>query len=99
MTQDSKQKYIMTLEIGALVAFKLYSNDAKMFSGKILRISKEKVEIETKNGKKYFVDKDNITWVNTSGRWPKYIMVGLKGIGDERDERCGDEEADSIEKE
>lgn len=78
-----KADYINNIEIDSLVAFRLYPKEAKNFSGKIRKIGKTHVEIETKNGKRFFVDKTNITWVNTNGRWPKHIILALRGIDDE----------------
>ena len=88
----SKAEYIDNIEKGSLVAFRLYPKDAKNFSGKITKIGKTHVEIETKNGKRFFVDKNNITWVNTNGRWPKHIILALRGIEEEVVEGDKDEE-------
>ena len=79
-----RQKYIDDLKINDLVAFRLYENDAKNFSGKIIKMGVENVEIQTKNGRKFFVNKKNITWINTNGRWPKHIILALRGIDNER---------------
>lgn len=77
---SSREDYIECLQKGDLVAFKTSSLEAKMYSGKITKIGSTKVEVETKNGKKYFVNKDNIFWVNNTGKWPNHIMQALKGI-------------------
>ena len=77
---SSREDYISNIKKGDLVAFKTSSLEAKMYSGKITKIGTTKVEVETKNGKKYFVSKENIYWVNTNGKWPSYIMQALKGI-------------------
>lgn len=76
-------KYLENIEKGSLVAFRLYEKDAKNFSGKIIKVGQTHVEIETKNGKKFYIEKKNITWVNTNGRWPRHIIVALRGIEDE----------------
>ena len=75
-----RQSYIDSLEVGTLVAFKLYSNDAKMYSGKVTKIGQTKVEVCTKNGKRYFIEKRNIYWVNTNGRWPAFVMSAFRGV-------------------
>lgn len=75
-----RQSYIDELEIGSLVAFKLYANDAKMYSGKITKLGNTKAEVCTKNGKRYFIEKKNIYWVNTNGRWPAFVMSAFRGV-------------------
>lgn len=75
-----RQSYIDKLEIGSLVAFKLYANDAKMYSGKITKLGNTKAEVCTKNGKRYFIEKKNIYWVNTNGRWPAFVMSAFRGV-------------------
>ena len=78
----SREDYIAKLQRGDLVAFKTSSLEAKMYSGKITKLGSTKVEVETKNGKKYFVNKENIFWVNINGKWPSHILQALKGIDD-----------------
>ena len=89
---EGRQKYIDDLKINDLVAFRLYENDAKNFSGKIIKMGVENVEIQTKNGRKFFVNKKNITWINTNGRWPKHIILALRGIDEEKVGGSEDEE-------
>lgn len=77
---NNHKEYIDNLKLGDLVAFKLYNLDAKMYSGKISKLGETRVEIQTKNGKKYIIEKTNIYWLNTNGRWPKFIMNAFKGV-------------------
>ena len=76
----NRADYINNVKEGDLIAFKFDMLEAKMYSGKITKIGESKVEVQTKNGKKFFVEKDNIQWINTTGRWPAHIMQALKGI-------------------
>lgn len=79
-------KYIDELRIGDLIAFRLYENDAKMYSGKVVKIGKTRIEVQTKNGQRYYVDKTDVQWVNNKGFWPKFVMSAFKGIDMEDDE-------------
>lgn len=79
--------YINNVKEGDLIAFKFNSLEAKMYSGKITKLGESKVEVQTKNGKKFFVEKENIQWINTTGRWPAHIMQALKGIDMSSDNR------------
>ena len=76
----NREDYVAGLKKGDLIAFKTSSLEAKMYSGKVTKIGRSKVEVETKNGKKYFINKENICWVNMGGKWPSHIMQALKGI-------------------
>lgn len=73
------EKYIEELKIGDLIAFRLYDFDAKMYSGKVTKIGITRLEVQTKNGQKHFVDKKNVQWIN-KGFWPKFVMNAFKGI-------------------
>jgi len=72
----SKDDYIRNLEIDALVAFR---NEGKMLSAKVVSIQQEQVKVETKNGSIYNIQKADIAWVKTGGRWPSGIYNALKG--------------------
>ena len=76
----NRADYVNNVKEGDLIAFKFNSFEAKMYSGKITKLGNTRIEVETKNGKKFFVDKDNIQWVNTTGRWPSHIIQALKGV-------------------
>lgn len=77
---SSREDYIKALEVNSLIAFKLDKLEAKMYSGKVTKIGKTKVEVETKNGRKFFINKEDIHWVNITGKWPAHIMQALKGV-------------------
>ena len=77
--------YLDSLKLGDLVAFKLYYKNAKMYSGKIVAMGNTRVEVQTKNGKRFFIEKNDIQWVNTNGKWPRFVMNAFKGIDVESD--------------
>ncbi len=75
------QDYVNEMALGDLIAFRLYEKDAKMYSGKVTKIGDSRIEVQTKNGTKYFVDKKNVAWINKNGHWPHFVMNGFQGIG------------------
>lgn len=81
----NRADYVKNVKEGDLIAFKFNSLEAKMYSGKITKLGNTRIEVETKNGKKFFVDRENIQWVNTTGRWPSHIIQALKGIDADTD--------------
>lgn len=72
----NKQQYLDSLKVGQIVAFKI--ND-KMISAKVSYFLKDgSVEVETKNGSKYYIKTEEISWVKTGARWPAGIYNALK---------------------
>uniref|UniRef100_UPI0037DCBA40 hypothetical protein n=1 Tax=Methanobrevibacter smithii TaxID=2173 RepID=UPI0037DCBA40 len=80
MMENEHKTYIDNMKLGDIVAFKLYEKDSKMYSGKIKTLGASKVEIQTKNGKKFIIEKKNIFWVNVNNRWPRFVMNAFKGV-------------------
>ena len=80
MMENEHKTYIDNMKLGDIVAFKLYEKDSKMYSGKTKTLGASKVEIQTKNGKKFIIEKKNILWVNVNNRWPRFVMNAFKGV-------------------
>ena len=80
MMENEHKTYIDNMKLGDIVAFKLYEKDSKMYSGKIKTLGASKVEIQTKNGKKFIIEKKNIFWVNVNNRWQRFFMNAFKGV-------------------
>jgi hypothetical protein len=78
-----KMQYIENVEIGTLVAFRLYNGKVK--SAKVIRKSTKnrKLKLETDYGAKYIVSYDDIVWVRTGKRWPRGVYKLLKGLVDD----------------
>lgn len=80
---NKHDEFIANLKVGDLIAFKLFDKDAKMYSGIITVLGVTRLEVQTKNGKKYYIEKTNVQWVNTNGRWPRFVMNAFKGVDTE----------------
>ena len=67
------------MSVGTLVAFK---TNGKVKSAKIIKKStkNELALVETKVGKQYRINYDDIVWVKTGKRWPRGVYNLLKGI-------------------
>lgn len=76
----STKNYIDEAEVGMLVAFR--TDKGKVKSAKITRKSsnEHKLLLETKYGAQFIVDYQDIIWVNTTGRWPRWVFNLMKGI-------------------
>ena len=68
--------YLEKLQTGMVISFNVSPN--KMLSGKVIQINDNYIEVETRKGTKFKVEKQDITWVKTGQRWPKGIYLKLK---------------------
>jgi hypothetical protein len=77
---ESKVHFIENASAGTIVAFRVQMDSGlEMFSGKITKIGKTIFEVETKNGKRFVINKCSVAWVKTGPRWPKGIYEALRG--------------------
>lgn len=83
INREQKQKYLDSIQIGALVAFKVSERKAK--SAKVIKKStkQRKLMVETSYGATSVISFDDVLWVRTGNRWPRGVYNMLKGIGDE----------------
>ena len=68
------EDYLKTVKPGTFVAFKRNKNKEVAMSGKFVSFDGNKVVIESKRGTLFKVDKQNIVWVKTGSRWPKWVF-------------------------
>ena len=78
--ENSNDEYVANSEVGMLVAFR--SQLSKVKSAKIIKKSTKdrKMLLETRYGARYVVDFKDIVWVNTTGRWPRWVFDLMKGV-------------------
>lgn len=70
----STLEYLSNAVPGTLVAFKRNNKDIAM-SGKFVSCENGKVVIESKKGTLFKVSPENIIWVKTGTRWPKWVFA------------------------
>lgn len=68
-------EYLNNAEVGTLVAFKRNSSKDIAMSGKFISFDGSKVTIESKRGTMFKVSPENIIWVKTGTRWPKWVFA------------------------
>ena len=79
-------EYLETIELGAIVAFKAEIRGIeRALSGKLINRTIEREPggdriaiIETKNGSTFHVDFNDVIWVKTGDRWPRWVFDELK---------------------
>ena len=67
--------YLSNIEPGTLVAFKRSNKKDLAMSGKFVSFVGGKVIIETKKGTQFRINPENIIWVKTGARWPKWVFA------------------------
>lgn len=66
-------EYLNDAEAGTLVAFKKNNSDAAM-SGKFIMVENDEIVVETKMGTIFRLNPENIIWVKTGARWPRWVF-------------------------
>ena len=66
--------YLNNAEVGTLVAFKKNISKDIAMSGKFISFEDGKVTVESKKGTLFKLNPENIIWVKTGGRWPKWVF-------------------------
>lgn len=76
-------KYVENAEVGAIIAFKP-NGQVNAKSAKIVKKSTagRKFLVETNYGARYIVNYEDVMWVKTGKRWPKWVYDSLKGLMD-----------------
>ena len=67
-------EYLANAEVGTLVAFKRNSSKDIAMSGKFISLENGKVTVESKKGTIFKLNSENIIWVKTGERWPKWVF-------------------------
>lgn len=83
-TKSTTMQYLENAEFGVIVAFRTeIKGSLRTLSGKLAgRTTTDDgvrlANIETKNGSMFTVAYEDIIWVKTGERWPKWIFEELK---------------------
>lgn len=81
--QKSTLDYAKNVDKGTIVAFKvMLGGKQRVLSAKVNSQNETgHLLVETKNGSKYRVSPDDVVWVKTGLRWPRWVLEQLKGEG------------------
>ena len=86
LSQSKKREtsdYLKTIAPGTLVAFKLDKDKDIAMSGKFGGFDKGKIVIKTKKGTEFKLNEENVIWVKTGSRWPKWVFEHFRKEGSE----------------
>lgn len=81
-------KYLENLEVGTIMAFNLKSkdfkneNECRVMSGKFIGMTNTgNFAIQSKLGTKFIVPREDILWVKTGTKWPKWLYTRFERRG------------------
>lgn len=86
--------YLSNIEPGTLVAFKRNNNKELAMSGKFISFIDGKAVVETKKGTQFRVKPENIIWVKTGARWPKWVF----SLFNKKENEVNDDAISTVEK-
>lgn len=66
--------YLKNAEVGTIVAFTRGANKQVAMSGKLISFDGNKVVVESKMGTVFELAPENIVWVKTGTRWPRWVF-------------------------
>lgn len=77
---EKKKRYVETVNVGILVAFK--TPNGKYKSAMVIKRSTKRrlLKVVTKYEKEYIISFDDVIWVRTGTRWPRGVYQLLKGV-------------------
>lgn len=72
-------EYFIQTELGVIVAFKAKANGKDVtLSGKLVERNGDVATVTTKNGTNFKIKKEDVVWVRTGARWPRWVFDELK---------------------
>ena len=72
------KKYLENINVGTLVAFKEANGKLNTAAVQNVSFKRSQFKLVTQYGKEFIVSFDDIVWVRTTKRWPKFVLDILK---------------------
>lgn len=72
------RKYLENIDVGTLVAFKEPSGRLNTAAVQNVSFKREQLKLVTQYGKEFIVSFDDVIWIRTTKRWPKFVLDVLK---------------------
>jgi hypothetical protein len=76
---DKKEMYLDSLKLGTLIAFREYSGRLNTAAVQNVSYKRRQIKLITQYKKEFIINFDDVVWVRTGKRWPKFVMSELKG--------------------
>lgn len=72
------KKYLEEIKVGTLVAFKEISGRLNTAAVRNVSFKRKQLKLVTQYEKEFIVSFDDVIWVRTTKRWPKFVLDILK---------------------
>lgn len=72
------REYLNGINVGTLVAFKEASGKLNTAAVQNVSFKRSQLKLVTQYGKEFIVSFDDVIWVRTTKRWPRFVMDVLK---------------------
>ena len=76
--RESTLRYLERIEVDALVAFKERPDKLNTAAVQNVSFKRRQLKVITSYNKEFIVSFDDVVWVRTTKRWPKFVMDILK---------------------
>lgn len=77
-SSENKKRYLQNITIGTLVAFREYSGKLNTAAVQNVSFKRRQLRLVTQYNKEYIVSFDDIVWIRTKKRWPRFVLNELK---------------------
>lgn len=77
-SSENKEHYLQNIKIGTLVAFREHSGKLNTAAVQNVSFKRRQLRLVTQYDKGYIVSFDDIVWVRTKKRWPRFVLNELK---------------------
>jgi hypothetical protein len=74
-----KEVYLNNLKLGTLIAFREYSGRLNTAAVQNVSYKRKQIKLITQYQKEFIINFDDVVWIRTGKRWPKFVMNELKG--------------------
>lgn len=75
---ENKERYLQNIKIGTLVAFREYNGKLNTAAVQNVSFKRRQLRLITQYEKEFIVSFDDVVWIRTKRRWPRFVFDELK---------------------
>lgn len=78
MSSENKERYLQNIKVGTLVAFREHSGKLNTAAVQNVSFKRRQLRLVTQYDKEYIVSFEDVVWIRTKKRWPRFVLNELK---------------------
>lgn len=82
---ENKEQYLQNIKVGTLVAFREYNGKLNTAAVHNVSFKRRQLRLITQYEKEFIISFNDVVWVRTKKRWPKFVFDELKQRGTNND--------------